>query len=173
MDANSVGARLVCRRARAIRQAPVHRCRPRASAATTASGRVSRTSAVAARSHPPHQPGSRHRHRGHPHGNDGCVDAAGRRWDRLGRRPGGGIGVRVADCAPILLADTSRPAVAAVHAGWRGTMQGIAGVAVAALAREFGCRAEDLIAGDRAVPGPLLWRDGTRGRGHVPGGRTR
>jgi YfiH family protein len=57
------------------------------------------------------------------------------------------VAVRVADCAPILLADTTRRAVAAVHAGWRGTMQGIAGEAVAAMTREFGCRAEDLIAG--------------------------
>jgi YfiH family protein len=56
------------------------------------------------------------------------------------------VAVRVADCAPILLADTARPAVAAVHAGWRGTMQGIAGVAVAAMSREYGCHAGDLVA---------------------------
>jgi YfiH family protein len=64
------------------------------------------------------------------------------------------VGVRVADCAPILLADSTRSAVAAVHAGWRGTMQGIAGVAVAALAQEFGCRAEDLIAAIGPCLGP-------------------
>lgn len=64
------------------------------------------------------------------------------------------IGVRVADCAPILLADTTRPVVAAVHAGWRGTMQGIAGVAVASLVREFGCRAGDLIAAIGPCLGP-------------------
>jgi polyphenol oxidase len=64
------------------------------------------------------------------------------------------IGVRVADCAPILLADTTRPAVAAVHAGWRGTMPGIAGVAVVSLAQQFGCRAEDLIAAIGPSLGP-------------------
>jgi polyphenol oxidase len=53
--------------------------------------------------------------------------------------------VRVADCAPILLADRRLSVVAAVHAGWRSTMQRIAPEAVAALKRHFGSRAEDLI----------------------------
>jgi len=62
------------------------------------------------------------------------------------------IGVRVADCAPILIADASRPAVAAVPAGWRGTMQGIAGAAVEFLGRELACRPENLV----AAIGPCL-----------------
>lgn len=64
------------------------------------------------------------------------------------------IGVRVADCAPILIADGTRSAVAAVHAGWRGTMQGIARVAVGSLHRELGCRPEDLIAAIGPCLGP-------------------
>lgn len=43
-----------------------------------------------------------------------------------------------ADCQPILLVDPDRPAVAAVHAGWRGTVADIAGNAVRAMQREFG-----------------------------------
>ncbi len=45
--------------------------------------------------------------------------------------PGLTVAVRVADCTPILLWDPERGAVAAVHAGWRGTAQDIVGAALA------------------------------------------
>ena len=43
-----------------------------------------------------------------------------------------------ADCLPILLVDPIRPAVAAIHAGWRGTVAGVAVSAVEAMAVAFG-----------------------------------
>ena len=42
------------------------------------------------------------------------------------RHPGLLVSVQTADCVPILLADTARRGVAAVHAGWRGTLARVA-----------------------------------------------
>ena len=56
------------------------------------------------------------------------------------------LAVRAADCVPLLMADPRTHAVAAVHAGWRGTAANAAGAAVDALVREFGARPRDLIA---------------------------
>jgi YfiH family protein len=55
------------------------------------------------------------------------------------------VAVRVADCAPILLADRTKPVVAAAHAGWRGAVQDVAGAAVRALQETFGSRPADLV----------------------------
>ncbi|HXN48524.1 MAG TPA: peptidoglycan editing factor PgeF [Bryobacteraceae bacterium] len=54
--------------------------------------------------------------------------------------------IRTADCMPVLLVDESRRAVAAVHAGWRGTAQAIAAAAVQSLGERFGSRPQDLLA---------------------------
>ena len=62
--------------------------------------------------------------------------------------PGLWVGVRTADCVPILLADSRRRLVAAVHAGWRGTVAGIVGKAI----EKMGSDARDL----HAVLGPAI-----------------
>jgi hypothetical protein len=62
------------------------------------------------------------------------------------------VGVRTADCVPILLVDPSVPAVAAIHAGWRGSAQNIAAAAVSELAERWKTRPENL----RAAIGPSI-----------------
>lgn len=66
--------------------------------------------------------------------------------------PGAGLSIHVADCTPILLACPRTGACAALHAGWRGTVAGIARAGVKAMAAHFGCRPEEL----RAALGPCI-----------------
>lgn len=61
------------------------------------------------------------------------------------------IGVRTADCVPVLLVDPVRRVVAAVHAGWRGTVAHIVAIAVQKM-KAMGCLPQDL----RAAVGPSI-----------------
>lgn len=70
------------------------------------------------------------------------------------------LGIQVADCVPLLLVDTRLRVVAAVHAGWRGTVGGIAGKAVAGLSQRFLSRAEDLVAAVGPSIGPCCYSVG-------------
>ena len=54
--------------------------------------------------------------------------------------------VRVADCAPILLADVKTGTVAAIHAGWRSTLHRIVDAAVTTMRTTFGTDPGDLVA---------------------------
>jgi YfiH family protein len=82
------------------------------------------------------------------------------------------IAVRVADCVPILLAEESGRAVAAVHAGWRGTAARAAIAGVSALQVSYGVRPERIIAAVGPSIGPCCYgvggntRDAFREAGH-------
>ncbi len=56
------------------------------------------------------------------------------------------LAAQTADCVPILLADTKRRAVAAIHAGWRGTLARIAQKTIGRMRMEFGTRPKDVVA---------------------------
>lgn len=105
------------------------------------------------------------------------------------RSPGLAIGVRVADCVPVLLAGPiqGRPWVAALHAGWRGSVAGILRQGVAVFRAQGGDPAELVWAlgpaiqachfevGDEVIEAARLdpaWdeglvRPGPRGRAHL------
>jgi hypothetical protein len=61
-------------------------------------------------------------------------------------RPGLLLAVQTADCIPVLVADRKRRAVAAFHAGWRGTVKRIVESGVGRMRLEFGSHPEDLAA---------------------------
>lgn len=56
------------------------------------------------------------------------------------------IGIRTADCIPILLYDPVRKAVAAVHAGWKGTLRRIVCSSISLMGLEYGSSPADLLA---------------------------
>jgi YfiH family protein len=69
-----------------------------------------------------------------PQADDRPADARAREADALvARNPDMAVGVRVADCVPVLLGDRATGHVAAVHAGWRGLVRGVLRAAVRAL----------------------------------------
>lgn len=122
-------------------------------------------------------------------------DLAGREGDALiSDDPRWLLAVSAADCLPVILVDARRGAVAAVHAGWRGAVAGVAAAAVRALARRYGSDPSDLLAwlgpaiqgpcyqvgpevvaavrADPAVPADVAWPDPSaagRWRLDVPG----
>lgn len=58
--------------------------------------------------------------------------------------PGVALVCFAADCTPVLLFDPVKNVAAAVHAGWRGTANGIVRKAVEKMAREFGSNPADI-----------------------------
>ena len=62
--------------------------------------------------------------------------------------------MRFADCAPLLYYDRTRQVIGLGHAGWRGTVQGMASNVVAMLQKTYNCRAADI----EVVIGPAISR---------------
>lgn len=67
-------------------------------------------------------------------------------------RPGVPMMITTADCVPILFHDPVRGVVGLAHAGWRGTVEGVAGATVDAMSQEYGCQAASL----QVVIGPAI-----------------
>ncbi len=93
----------------------------------------------------------------------------------LENTPGSVVAVKTADCIPLLLVDPVNRAVAAVHAGWRGTVARIVQRSVEAMTARFGTSPEDLLAAIGPGIGSCCFEVGPEvaekfnreGRGHI------
>jgi polyphenol oxidase len=88
-------------------------------------------------------------------GEPSCGDAA------ITNRPGLLLAVQTADCVPILLADPKKRAIAAVHAGWRGTLARILAKTIGAMQMHFATNPRDLLAAIGPCIGPCCYEVGT------------
>lgn len=62
------------------------------------------------------------------------------------------IGVKTADCVPILLYEPEAHIIAAIHSGWKGTVANITGITIERMKREFDSLSEKM----KAVIGPCI-----------------
>jgi len=60
--------------------------------------------------------------------------------------PGVLLAAGTADCVPVLVVDPARRAVAALHAGWRGTVAGIVRQGIDLMRQEYGSQPDNLVA---------------------------
>lgn len=65
-------------------------------------------------------------------------------------KPGICLCISTADCIPILLYDSQQKVIAAIHAGWRGTVQRIVIKTFKQMEQQYGCKGENI----QAVIGP-------------------
>jgi hypothetical protein len=76
-------------------------------------------------------------------------------------RPGLLLGVQTADCVPILLVDPRKRAVAAIHAGWRGTLARIVVKAIGKMQMQYKSNPADLLAAIGPAIGGCCYEVGT------------
>jgi YfiH family protein len=74
--------------------------------------------------------------------------------------PGLLLGIQTADCVPVLLADIRNRAVAAFHAGWRGTLARIVERGVGTMRLRHGSRPVDIVAAIGPAIGPCCFAVG-------------
>ncbi|HUS06175.1 MAG TPA: peptidoglycan editing factor PgeF [Bryobacteraceae bacterium] len=77
---------------------------------------------------------------------NGITGSAGEADALISSELGQMIGIRTADCVPLLLADPVNRVVAAIHAGWRGTVADIAAKTVRQMASRFSTDPAQLLA---------------------------
>lgn len=70
------------------------------------------------------------------------------------------IFIRTADCVPVLLYDPVKNAVAAIHSGWKSTIQEISKHTIELMNKEYGTNPNDLIAGIGPSIGPAVYEVG-------------
>jgi polyphenol oxidase len=70
------------------------------------------------------------------------------------------IAIKTADCIPVLLYDPQHKAMAAIHAGWRGTVGRIVAKTIDSMKQEYGTLPENLIAGIGPGIGPEVYEVG-------------
>jgi len=71
------------------------------------------------------------------------------------------LGVQTADCVPILLVDPKEHVVAAIHAGWRGSLARIAEKTVGQMRMCFGSKPSDILAALGPAIGSCCYEVGT------------
>lgn len=89
----------------------------------------------------------------------------GRRWlaqadAMMTDKPGVTLVMRYADCTPIFAHDPQRGVIGVAHAGWRGTVMGMAYNLIRAMVESYGCRPSDLQAGIGPSIGPDRYQVG-------------
>ncbi|MDQ1407475.1 MAG: purine-nucleoside/S-methyl-5-thioadenosine phosphorylase / adenosine deaminase [Acidobacteriaceae bacterium] len=79
----------------------------------------------------------------------------------ISNTPNLSLSVQTADCVPILLLDPKKRSVAAVHAGWRGTLQRIVEKTIGRMKMEFKTNPSDLLAAIGPAIGGCCYEVGT------------
>lgn len=72
-------------------------------------------------------------------------------------QPGVALTIFSGDCLPVFLYDPVRRVIAACHAGWRGTAQGIAAQAARQMQEDYGCAPQDILAAIGPGIGPCCF----------------